>query len=265
MSLGSLVTAIGAASTSRIAGAYFRISYRLLATPAGRELGRAAAAPGSPAVHGYATSEDVEALLEAIRPSPEHVLVDLGCGFGEVAIAIHQRTGCRVVGLDAAPEAVVEARRRALAARVGEAVRFQVTDLRSRSVRGSAGYALDSLMFVPRPPEVLARLSRSLDPPGRIFVTFVDHRWLTGESFAQFIGSGGVRLERLEDVSSQFEVRSRERAATARRLLRDRPPWSGRLALWLVVWEEAAVARLIRRGRLRRWRVLVTAWPVDAR
>lgn len=208
-------------------------------------------------MHGYSTSRDVDALLDAIRPSRSDVLIDLGSGLGDVAIEIHRRTGCRVVGVDAAPGAVAEAQRRAKDAGAAPAVRFMVADLRSPPVRASAAYALDSLMFVPRPPEVIASLSRSIEPPGRIFVTFLDHRGLEREAFARFIEAGGVHMERLADVSADFRRRNRQRAVAARRLLRERPSWTGRLVAWLVLAEEALVARLIRRGRLRRWRFTV--------
>ena len=257
MTLRSLVRVSGDASVRWIAGLYFEVSYRLLAAPAGREFLRASAAPDAPAVHGYATSKDLDALLEALHPSPEDLLVDLGCGMGNVAIAIHRRAGCRVVGVDAAPRAVAEARRRAAEDDVGATVRFEVADLASPPVRGAAAYALDSLMFVRRPPQALALASRSLEPPGRVFATFVDHRGLGREAFARFIEGEGLRLERLDDVSAELGQRSRERAAVARRLLRGRPRWAGRLGLQLILAEEAIVAWLFERRRLRRWRFVV--------
>jgi len=259
MTLQSLVRALADRCTSLLVSTYFDVSYRLLASAGGRELLRAAAAADAAAVHGYTTSRDVDALFDAIRPSPSDVLMDLGCGMGDVAIEIHRRTGCRVVGVDGAPAAVAEARRRARAAGADPAVRFVVADLSSPPVRASAAYALDSLMFVPRPPEVICSLSRSIEPPGRIFVTFLDHRRLGRDAFARFIEAGGVRVERLEDVSAEFRQRNRQRAVAARRLLRDRPSWIGRLVGWLVLAEEAFVARLVRRGRLRRWRFIVAA------
>lgn len=257
----SLVGGIVDASTPLVTSAYFELSYRLLASPAGRKLLQAAAAADAPAVHGYSTSRDVDALLDAIRPSRSDMLIDLGSGLGDVAIEIHHRTGCRVVGVDAAPGAVAEAQRRAKDAGAAPAVRFMVADLRSPPIRASAACALDSLMFVPRPPEVIASLSRSIEPPGRIFVTFLDHRGLEREAFARFVEASGVRLERLEDVSGEFGRRNRQRAAAARRMLRERPSWAGRLVAWLVLSEEAFVARLIRRGRLRRWRFTVAVNP----
>ncbi len=260
--MGAPIRSIGERGARRLASAYFAVSHRLLATPAGREFLRASAAAGAPAVHGYSTSEDLEALLEALRPSTSDLLVDLGCGIGDVAIAIHQRTGCRVVGVDVATRAVVEARQRAREACItAEAVRFEVGDLASLPVGAAGAYALDSMMFAPRPPKVLASASRSLEPPGRIFATFIDHRGLDREGFVRFIERGGLRLERLDDVTAAFREGSRRRAAVARRLLRGRPPMAGRFGLLMVLAEESIMTRLIDRGRSRRWRFTVFRAP----
>jgi 2-polyprenyl-3-methyl-5-hydroxy-6-metoxy-1,4-benzoquinol methylase len=236
---------------------YFAISYRALATQAGREFLHTASVRDAPAVHGYSTAEDLVALIDALQPSPADVVVDLGCGIGEMAIALHRRTRCRVVGIDASGPAIAEARRRADEAGVAAAIGFELGDLGKTTVNGSAAYALDSLMFVPRAPGVLAGLSRSLQPPGRVFATFIDHRGLDRDSFARYLTAGGIRLEQLEDVTAQFADQNRRRAAAARRVYRARPWRSGRLGLLLVLAEEATVSWLIRRGRLRRWRFTI--------
>lgn len=251
-------------TAGRLVRAYFEAGYRVLASPAGREFLRRAAAPGAPPVHGYTTPGDIEALVEALRPTEMDLLVDLGCGVGEVALAVHQKTGCRVIGVDGAPRAVAEARRRARLVGTAGAVRFRVGDLASPPSGGSGAYAMDSVMFVPRPPAVLAAAARLLEPPGRIFATFVDHRGADRDAFTRFIEGGGIegggiRIERLDDVTPAFREASRRRAASARRMILAEPTSPGRLGLLLVVAEEALVTRLLERGRLRRWRFTATA------
>lgn len=255
MTVRSFLRSITDAGRDAIVEWYFAISYQALATPAGREFLLATAAPDAPSVHGYSTSADIAAMVEALQSSPDDVLVDLGCGIGEVTIAVHRRTGCSVVGVDSSARAIAEARRRANAAGVPAAVRFEVGYLGSTPVRGSAAYAFDSLMFVRRAPEVLASVSRSLEPPGRIFFTFIDHRGLDRDSFVRYIATSRLRVERIDDVTSSFAERSRTRATAAKRVLRSRPRYAGRLGLLLVLAEEAIVTRLIKRGRLRRWRL----------
>jgi SAM-dependent methyltransferase len=250
----SILRTVADAGHDALVAWYFAFSYRALATPAGSEFLRSSAPPDMPAVHGYSTSEDLTALLEALQPSPDDLVVDLGCGFGEAAIAVHRRTGCRVVGIDASPRAIAEARRRAHAADVEAAVRYDVGALGAMAVRGSAAFALDSFMFVRQAPEVLASVSRSLEPPGLVFATFIDHRGRDSDSFARYIAGAGLKLERLDDVTAEFAARSRARAATAKRVFSARPAQAGRLGLLLVLAEEAVVTWLIERRRLRRWR-----------
>jgi cyclopropane-fatty-acyl-phospholipid synthase len=244
---------------------YFAMTYRVLGTPAGREFLMAARERDAPAVHGYSTADDIAALTRALRPSPDDLVVDLGCGISEVAIAVHRRSGCRVVGIDASERAVNEARRRADEAGVADAVRFEVGDIGTKAVGGSVAYALDSLMFVRRAPDVLSSALQSLGPPGRLFATFIDHRGRGRDSFTQFLTRPGVRLELLEDVSASFLDQSRRRTAAARRVLRARPPLAGRMGLLLIVAEEAIVARMIERGRLRRWRFTLVRSPPGRR
>lgn len=264
MSVRSILTTITAGGRDAVVRWYFATSYRALATPAGREFLRAAAAPGAPAVHGYSTADDVAALLEALQPSPRDTVVDLGCGFGEVAIDVHRRAGCRVIGVDASRRAIEEAQRRADAAQIGTAVRFEVGRLGSSPIRGSAAYALDSLMFVRNAPDVLASIARSLEPPGRIFGAIIDHRGRDLDAFARYVAGSHLRVERIEDVTEQFARRSRRRAAAARSVLRSQPPRAGRAGMLLVVGEEAIVTLLIGLGRLRRWRFTTVLATVPA-
>ena len=55
-------------------------------------------------------------------------------------------------------------------------------------------------------------------------------------------------------MTGQLAERSRRRSSAARRVLRARPPRAGRMGLLFVLVEEAIVAQLIERQRLRRWR-----------
>lgn len=254
MSHRALIETAADAIPRWIARLYFELSYRVLAGPPGREFLNAARDRDEPAVHGYATSLDIQALVDALHPQPDETLLDLGCGNGEAAITVHRMTGCRVIGIDTARRAVTEARRRAVDVGVQGPVRFLVGDLGSPPAGASAAYALDSLMFARRPAQVLASVSHSLEPPGRVFVTFVDHRGLDRAAFAGLIEGAGLRLESLDDVTAELAARSRRRASVARRTIRARPSPAGGLGLLLVVVEEAAVKQLIRRRRLRRWR-----------
>ena len=49
-------------------------------------------------------------LAKAGWVGPDDTLVDYGCGMGRVGLYLHDRTGCRVVGLDLDPQRIREAR-----------------------------------------------------------------------------------------------------------------------------------------------------------
>lgn len=240
---------------------YFELSHRLLATRAGRAFSELAVNADEPQAHGYTTASDIDALEQALRPKPSDVLLDVGCGFGEIAIALHRRTGCRVTGIDVADSAIREARRRGARAGVEDFVGFEVADPTGRVPPASSAYAIDSLMFVRDPWTTLASLSRRLDPPGRVFVTYVDGRYLSDEQVRRRLERSGLKVESFEDVTHAFADRSRRRSDAAARVLRSEG--LGGLGLLLFLAEEAVVRFLVRHGTLRRWRFSVL--PADHR
>lgn len=111
--------------TGAVIGAYFELSYRLLAgSPEGRCFLTASAIAPNLESHGYLTREDLDALIELLRPTADSLLMDLGCGVGDIAREVHARTGARLVGVDVAARAIREARQRAGRAGMGRSVRF---------------------------------------------------------------------------------------------------------------------------------------------
>lgn len=62
---------------------------------------------------------------------PEHHVLDIGCGWGGLALYIHRVSGARVTGITLSEEQLKVARERAQAAGVGDAVRFELIDYRA--------------------------------------------------------------------------------------------------------------------------------------
>lgn len=62
---------------------------------------------------------------------PEHHVLDIGCGWGGLALYIHRVSGARVTGITLSEEQLNVARERAKAAGVGEAVQFELIDYRA--------------------------------------------------------------------------------------------------------------------------------------
>jgi cyclopropane-fatty-acyl-phospholipid synthase len=66
---------------------------------------------------------------------PGHHVLDIGCGWGGLALYLHQRTGAEVLGVTLSEEQLKVARERAAAAGVADKVRFELIDYRSLTGR----------------------------------------------------------------------------------------------------------------------------------
>lgn len=66
----------------------------------------------------------VQAMLDLVRPGPEDLLFDLGCGDGRIVVAAARQYGARGVCVDIDPERIAEARENAR--RAGVAGRVQI-------------------------------------------------------------------------------------------------------------------------------------------
>ena len=101
-------------------------------------------------------------LLDLLDPRPGEVVVDLGCGTGELAAAI-AATGARVLALDSDPAMVAAARRRLGHDRVllADGHAFTVPE------PVDAVFSNAALHWMPRPAEVIGRVRAALRPGGR--------------------------------------------------------------------------------------------------
>ncbi len=74
---------------------------------------------------------DKKALIAAkLRLQPGMRLLDIGCGWGGLALSLNKWFGVEVLGVSLAPDQIRFAQERADAAGVGDKVRFQLTDYR---------------------------------------------------------------------------------------------------------------------------------------
>ena len=107
-------------------------------------------------------SEMAGELLELLDPRPGEVVLDLGCGTGELAAAI-AATGAQVLALDSDPAMVAAARRR-----LGDD-RVLLADGHVFSLPEpvDAVFSNAALHWMPRPAEVIGRVRAALRPGGR--------------------------------------------------------------------------------------------------
>jgi trans-aconitate methyltransferase len=102
-------------------------------------------------------------LVDVLAPRPGEMILDLGCGSGELAGEIAGR-GARVVGLDASADMLAKARRQfpALDFRLGDAASFAVPE------RFDAIFSNATLHWVPAAEAAIGQMYAHLKPGGRL-------------------------------------------------------------------------------------------------
>lgn len=123
--------------------AHYDLSNELFATFLGDSWTYSCAYFGPHASAGTVTLEDaqhakIDKIIDKARITEDCHVLDIGCGWGELAIRAVQRTGCRVTGITLSREQLALANKRANAAGVADRVKFELVDYRvlaSRHVR----------------------------------------------------------------------------------------------------------------------------------
>jgi SAM-dependent methyltransferase len=110
------------------------------------------------------TAGDVQRVaVEAIAEAQPRRVLEVGCGWGELAARVAAETGAEVVAVDVSPRMVELARQRGVDARVGDVQQLELAD-------GEFDCALAAWMLyhVPDLERGIAELARVLRPGGRL-------------------------------------------------------------------------------------------------
>jgi cyclopropane-fatty-acyl-phospholipid synthase len=121
-------------------------------------------------------------LLEPLKLKPGQHLLEIGCGWGEMAITAARDYGVRVTGITLSQEQLTLARKRAADAGLGDRVRFELLDYRDLKGSFDAVVSCEMLEAVGHEnlPGYFRALDRALKPGGRASVqviTLPDHRY----------------------------------------------------------------------------------------
>jgi cyclopropane fatty-acyl-phospholipid synthase-like methyltransferase len=136
--------------------------------------------------HGFADMRQLDALIDAVQPCPQHHLLDLGCGNGMIAEYINERSGAHVTGLDYIPAAIQQAQARTTTK--ADRLSFLVGDINALDLPAAAFNAIisiDTIYFSNDYTTTIRQLMAALRPGGRL-AFFYTYGWEPGMASAAF-------------------------------------------------------------------------------
>src|SRR5205807_73415 len=122
--------------------------------------------------------------LAALAPARGERTLDVGCGLGQLALAIAARTGARTLGIDRSEEQLAQARRLSPAAGGQALIEFRAGDALALPLAADEWGAFDVaharflLEHVSEPAAVVAQLARAVRSGGRVVLEDDDHERL---------------------------------------------------------------------------------------
>jgi SAM-dependent methyltransferase len=190
---------------------------------------------------GWRTSTEAAEIIELLGLHRNSRVLDAACGAGGPSLAMVDRTGCRITGLDVEPGAIAHARSEAERRGLEERAEFLVLDCGGRLPFEDAAFdavlCVDAINHLPDRSGVLREWARLVAPGGRIL--FIDPTVVTGEvskaeldvraslGFYLFVPPGlneraieaaGLRIARVEDRTAAIaEVARRWHEVRGRR------------------------------------------------
>jgi SAM-dependent methyltransferase len=131
---------------------------------------------------GWRTIAEEAIIAELLRCGPGRRVLDIACGSGGPALALAERTGCRVTGIDIEAAAIAHARADTAARGLAESAAFAVEDCGGRLPFADGAFdavlCVDAVNHLADRFATLCEWARLLDRGGRLL--FIDPLVLTG-------------------------------------------------------------------------------------
>jgi SAM-dependent methyltransferase len=124
---------------------------------------------------GWRTAAEQAEIAGLLRLGPGRHVLDIACGSGEPTLALAERTGCRVTGLDVEEGGIAQARAQAAARGLAACADFEVADcggpLPFAGGAFDAVLCMDAINHLPDRGATLREWARLLGPGGRVLFT----------------------------------------------------------------------------------------------
>ena len=191
-----------------------------------------------------AQARKIDALLDRLSLSPDDRLLEIGCGWGSLAIAAAKR-GARVTGLTLSTEQKTWADQRIAEAGLADRIDIRLQDYRAVADHYDAIASVEMVEAVGARwwPAYLDTIARSLRSGGRAALQFIsiDHRlfncYAASADFIQaYIFPGGMLLD-----EPRFEALARERGLSWEQRDGFGSDYAETLRLWRLRYDRAVV------------------------
>lgn len=155
--------------------------------------------------YGQTRMESLDSLRARLEISPDHHVLDLGCGTGGISAYLHQQSGAFVTGVDLSTSAIAVANRRY--APWSPRIRYETADMNALPYPPASfdvAVSFDSISRVEDMPTMVTQLRTLLRPGGKLLIVS-EHRIPAEASPSNSTPDNTRAAQALVEVASHFE------------------------------------------------------------